>query len=403
MPLLKTIFILTLTLQIMPVTSAKSDGMYERLKLFADVIEIIQREYAGEVDPQKLIYGALRGMLGSLDPYSQFMEPDLYQEMMVRTRGYFGGLGIYITIKDGLLTVISPIEDTPASLAGIKTGDVIVEIEGETTKEMTLLEAVRNLRGPEGTEVTITIMREGELLPEVTLTRERIDLPSIKEAKIIDDGIGYIRLIEFREETSTDLNEALKDLEKEGMESLVLDLRYNHGGLLDAAVEVADKFLPQGRLIVYTEGRRPLQSRRYLAKTEPRFNYPLVILVNEYSASASEIVAGAIQDWRRGVLIGTRTSGKGSVQTVIPLSDGSALRLTTAKYFTPQGRLIQGKGISPDIEVKRIVKEEEAELPSVPEEGKEGEERPDPQLERAINLLKAWPIFKEIYSLEEEG
>ncbi len=402
---LRMIFILTLILEMGPVALAKSDGMYERLKLFADAIEVIRREYTEEVDSQKLIYGALKGMLGSLDPHSQFMEPDLYQEMMIQTRGYFGGLGIYIAIKDGLLTVISPLEDTPASLAGIKTGDAIVEIEGETTKEITLLEAVKNLRGPEGTKVTITIMREGKILPEVTLTRERIDLPSIKEAKIIEDGIGYIRLIEFREGTSADLEKALKDLEKEGMESLVLDLRYNHGGLLDTAVEVADKFLPLGRLIVYTEGRKQSQSRRYLAKEEPHPNYPLAVLVNEYSASASEIVAGAIQDWRRGFLVGTKTFGKGSVQTVVPLGDGSALRLTTAKYFTPKDRCIQDEGIEPNfpIEIKKIVKEEEVELPSIPEEGKEEKERPDPQLERAIDLLKAWPIFKEIYSLEEEG
>ena len=388
---------------------AKSDGMYEKLKLFADSIEIIQREHAVEVDSQKLIYGALKGMLGCLDPHSQFMDPDLYEEMLVQTRGYFGGLGIYITIKDNLLTVISPLEDTPASRAGMKTGDVIVEIEGESTKEITLLEAVKKLRGPEGTKVIITIMRERKILPEVTITRERIDLPSIKEAKIIEDGIGYIHLIEFREETSADLEEALKDLEKEGMKSLILDLRFNFGGLLDTAVEVTDKFLPKGRLIVYTEGRNKSQSRRYLAKVEPHPNYPLAILVNGYSASASEIVAGAIQDWRRGILVGTKTFGKGSVQTVIPLSDGSALRLTTAKYFTPEDRCIQDEGLIPDVvvEIKKIAKEEEAELPSVLEEDKEeeGKEKKvnDPQLEQAINLLKAWPTFKEIYSLEEEG
>ena len=402
---LRMIFILMVTLQMVPVALAKNNGMYERLKLFADAIEVIQREYAEEVDSQKLIYGALKGMLGSLDPHSQFMDPDLYQEMLVQTRGYFGGLGIYITIKDKLLTVISPLEDTPASRAGIKTGDVIVEIEGESTKETTLLEAVKKMRGPEGTKVTITIMREEKILPEVTLTRERIDLPSIKEAKIIEGNIGYIHLIEFREGTGADLEEALKELEKEGMESLVLDLRFNCGGLLDTAVEVVDKFLPKGRLIVYTEGRKQSQSRKYLAKAEPHPNYPLAILVNEYSASASEIVAGAVQDWRRGILVGTKTFGKGSVQTVVPLGDGSALRLTTARYFTPQGRLIQNEGIAPDftVEIKEPASGEKTKPPSMLEESKEEEERSDPQLEQAVNVLKAWPIFKEIYSLEEEG
>lgn len=402
---LRMIFILMVTLQMVPVALAKNNGMYERLKLFADAIEVIQREYAEEVDSKKLIYGALKGMLGSLDPHSQFMDPDLYQEMLVQTRGYFGGLGIYITIKDKLLTVISPLEDTPASRAGIKTGDVIVEIEGESTKETTLLEAVKKMRGPEGTKVTITIMREEKILPEVTLTRERIDLPSIKEAKIIEGNIGYIHLIEFREGTGADLEEALKELEKEGMESLVLDLRFNCGGLLDTAVEVVDKFLPKGRLIVYTEGRKQSQSRKYLAKAEPHPNYPLAILVNEYSASASEIVAGAVQDWRRGILVGTKTFGKGSVQTVVPLGDGSALRLTTARYFTPQGRLIQNEGIAPDftVEIKEPASGEKTKPPSMLEESKEEEERSDPQLEQAVNVLKAWPIFKEIYSLEEEG
>ena len=402
---LRMIFILMVTLQMVPVALAKNNGMYERLKLFADAIEVIQREYAEEVDSKKLIYGALKGMLGSLDPHSQFMDPDLYQEMLVQTRGYFGGLGIYITIKDKLLTVISPLEDTPASRAGIKTGDVIVGIEGESTEETTLLGAVRKLRGPEGTRVTITIMREGKILPEATLTRERIDLPSIKEAKIIEGNIGYIHLIEFREGTGADLEEALKELEKEGMESLVLDLRFNCGGLLDTAVEVVDKFLPKGRLIVYTEGRKQSQSRKYLAKAEPHPNYPLAILVNEYSASASEIVAGAVQDWRRGILVGTKTFGKGSVQTVVPLGDGSALRLTTARYFTPQGRLIQNEGIAPDftVEIKEPASGEKTKPPSMLEESKEEEERSDPQLEQAVNVLKAWPIFKEIYSLEEEG
>ncbi|MCD5397363.1 S41 family peptidase [candidate division NPL-UPA2 bacterium] len=369
----------------------RSDGLHEKLKLFADALVIIQRQHVEEVDIQKLIHGALRGMLATLDPHSQFMDPDLFRELQIQTRGYFGGLGMIVTMKDNFLTVISPLEETPASRAGIQAKDIIIKIGDEPTKDLTLMEAVKKLRGREGTPVTITVVRNRETLPEITLIRERIELPIINEARIIKEGIGYIRLVSFREDTARELGEALRKLEGEGMEALILDLRGNAGGLLGVAVDVADKFLPPGKKIVSTRGRAAADRRDYFAWEEPYTNYPLVVLVDGASASASEIVAGAIQDWNRGIIIGTETFGKASVQTLIPLGDGSVLRLTTAKYFTPQGRSLEDEGIIPDIIVEKAVNE-------VVEEDLEEKEILDPQLQQALNILKAWPIFRAIYS-----
>src|SRR3989338_7283619 len=330
-------------------------NLYQELELFSDAVTIIRSDYVEEPESKKLIYGAMKGMLSSRDPYSQFMDPETYNEMKVETEGKFGGIGIEITIKDDLLTIISPIDDTPAYEAGLKAGDKIVKIDGEITRDLILIEAVKKLRGKPGTNVDITVLRESEKkLLDFTITRSIIKIESIKKAEFIEDGIGYIRLVEFQEKTHKDLEENLRKLEENGMQGLILDLRNNPGGLLDSSVDVAEKFLEEGKDVVSTKGRVKNQNMVFKAKNRNKhLNYPMVVLINGGSASASEIVAGAIQDHKRGVIMGTKSFGKGSVQTVVPLSDGSAIRLTTSKYFTPNGRSIHGEGITPDIIVER--------------------------------------------------
>ena len=380
---------------------AASNEVYKELRLFADVLTLIQKYYVQEVDPEKLIYGALHGMTKSLDPYSGFMEPELYKEMKVETSGEFGGLGIRIAVKNGYLTVITPIPGTPAYKTGILPGDRIIKIEGEETKDITLYEAVTKLRGPKGTRVTISTMREGEKnLIDYTITRDIIEITSVSY-KLLEADIGYIRINEFTEKTTEFLEKGLKDLEKNNIQSLVLDLRNNPGGLLGGAVEVGKKFIAEKKLIVYIEGRDKQNVQKFFAdevRSHPEL--PLVVLVNEGSASASEIVAGAIQDHKRGVVLGVQTFGKASVQTVLPLSDGSGLRLTTAKYFTPNGRSIHEKGITPDIvvEVSKEVKEQlMKEFEEIPLQDGEKKAK-DIQLERAIDILKSTKIL-----LQHEG
>ena len=403
---------------------AVPDETYEKLRIFTDVLEKVQQNYLEPVDSKKLIYGAIKGMLETLDPHSAFLDPDIYKELQVETKGSFGGLGIEITIRDGILTIVSPIEDTPAFRAGLKAGDRILKIDGQPTKEMTLFEAVKRMRGKKGTEVVLTIARED--LPEPTdvkLIRDIIKIRSVKN-KLIDNAYGYVRITQFQEDTSEELKKALKDLESQvqtGLKGLVLDLRNNPGGLLDQAVKVADEFLDSGK-IVYTNGRMDSQKMEFFAHPQKdRHPYSMIVLVNGGSASASEIVAGALQDQKRAVLLGTTTFGKGSVQTIIPLDDGSGLKLTTAQYFTPSGRSIQAKGIEPDIVVPekvrvaageekpiRFLREQDLERhlergapgESVkPQEGP-GEEAPaeqnDVQLERAIEILKSWGIFQAL-------
>jgi carboxyl-terminal processing protease len=403
--------------------SARSNNIYEELKVFTDVLGLLQKEYVEETKSNELMYGAIKGMLETLDPHSAFMPPNMYKEMQEETKGRFEGLGIEITIKEGILMVVSPIEDTPAFKAGILAGDQILKIEGDSTKNLTLMDSVKRLRGPKGTQVTITIMREGFTKPrEFTLTRDVIPVRSVRH-ELLEKQYGYIRLSQFQEKTEGELDKALKALEEESkgsMKGLVLDLRNNPGGLLDQAVKVADRFIESG-LIVSMEGRREDQKMKFFAHSQGTIaRYPLIVLVNGGSASASEIVAGAIQDHGRGILVGTQTFGKGSVQTIFPLKDGSGLRLTTARYFTPNGRSIQAKGIIPDILVKPALSEEEkvTPLPKQPmekdlerhlietEKGPPTEkEKPkkeeakakkpsDPQLERALELLKSWEIFK---------
>lgn len=365
------------------------EDSYERLKVFTEVLSLIQANYVDETKPRDLIYGGIKGMLETLDPHSSFLSPDIFKEMQVETQGSFGGLGIEITVKERQLTVVAPIEGTPADRAGLHPGDRIVKIDGNPTKDMTLIEAVKKLRGPKGTSVTLTILREESPGPfDLTLVREVIEVKSVR-AKDLGDGIAYIRISSFQERTGKDLLKAIEQFQKNGISALVLDLRNDPGGLLNQAVQVSDLFLDKGQLIVYTEGRIKNQDLRFSAEHGAQVpKVPMVVLVNGGSASASEIVAGALQDWKRALVLGTKTFGKGSVQTVIPLSDGSGLRLTTAKYYTPKGRSIHGTGIVPDIVV-------EAPRPSVAKgqggqmekekEGEAGKDRPEGRQERKIS------------------
>lgn len=401
-----------------PKVSALSNNVYEDLKIFTDVLGLLQKEYVEETNSKDLVYGAIKGMLETLDPHSAFMPPNVYKEMQEETKGRFEGLGIEITLKEGILTVVSPIEDTPAFRAGIQAGDQILKIDGETTKNLTLMDSVKRLRGPRGTKVTITIMREGFTKPrEFSLTRDVIPIRSVR-FELMEKQYGYIRLTQFQEKTESEFDKAIRALESESkgaIKGLILDLRNNPGGLLDQAVKVSDRFIESG-LIVSMEGRREDQKMKFYAHPQDTIaRYPLIVLVNGGSASGSEIVAGAIQDHGRGILVGTQTFGKGSVQTIFPMKDGSGLRLTTARYYTPNGRSIQAKGIIPDIIVKPALAEEEKTVPppklpsekdlerhlidnkekekTKKEEGKE-KKPSDPQLERALELLKSWEIFK---------
>lgn len=408
--------------------SAQGANDYESIELFTDVLAIVKKSYVEEVDTKKIIYGAINGMLTSLDPHSSFMPPEMYKEMKIETKGSFGGLGIEITIKDGLLTVISPIEDTPAFKAGIKAGDQIVKIDDKFTKDMTIMDAVKRMRGPKGTKVVLTIFREGLDKPkEFPLVRDVIQVKSVK-FKTLDDGFGYVRVAQFQEKTDEDLAKALNALRQDNggnLRGLVLDLRNDPGGLLDQAVRVAEHFVDEGKLIVYTEGREKESQMRFNSRKgtkEP--DYPIVVLINSGSASASEIVAGALQDHKRAVIMGTQSFGKGSVQTIIPLSDNSGLRLTTARYYTPSGRSIQAKGITPDITVERMelpasekkegahLREKDLEnhfetadgkdVPAVKKEDKlpayktDEQVKGDYQILRALDLLKGWEIFKKV-------
>jgi carboxyl-terminal processing protease len=424
---------------------ALSNNIYDELKLFSDVLGHIQKDYVEETKSKDLIYGAIKGMLETLDPHSGFMPPETFKEMQAETRGRFEGLGLEITTKDGILTVVAPIEDTPAFKAGVLAGDQIIKIDGEPTKTLTLMDSVKKMRGPKGTQVTITIMREGFTKPrDFTLTRDVIPVRSVRY-ELLDNQFGYIRISQFQEKTDSEFDKAMKALQEEskgGLKGLILDLRNNPGGLLDQAVKISDHFIDSG-VIVSIEGRKEEQKQKFLAHSQGTLpHYPLVVLVNGGSASGSEIVAGAIQDHHRGILLGTQTFGKGSVQTILPLKDGAGLRLTTARYYTPSGRSIQAKGIVPDVIVKLAKPEEKEEkegaalkMPSerdlerhlmdsekgappekaappeksapkekekennkkdeVKEKGKE-KKPADNQLDRAIELLKSWDVFKAV-------
>jgi carboxyl-terminal processing protease len=334
---------------------ALPDDTYKELQTFANVLAIVQKNYVEPVSTKELINGAITGMLSSLDPHSAYLTPDLYRDLEVETRGSFGGLGIEITIKNDVLTVVSPIEGTPAYNAGIRAGDEIIKINDDFTKGMTLTDAVKMMRGPKGSAIHLTLHREG--LPElftVAVTRDVIKIQSVK-SKQLKDGYDYLRITTFQDGTSEDVTKVLDKFSRQDhgqIKGLVMDLRDNPGGLLNQAVSVADTFL-DGGLVVYTQGRLDSQQQKYFAHKKSVFvDYPMVVLVNGGSASASEIVAGALQDQRRAIIEGTQTFGKGSVQTILPLDDESALRLTTARYFTPNGRSIQAVGITPDMVVE---------------------------------------------------
>lgn len=332
--------------------SSSEDITYENLRIFAEVLKEIQANYVEQVDVQKLIYSAIDGMVKSLDAHSAFLKREEYTELMEETKGEFTGVGIEITIKDNAVTVVSPIEDTPAFKAGIKPGDRIIKVDNELTRDMTLTEVVKRIRGPKGTHVKLTIQREGEPnLLEFDLTREKIPIQNVK-GYYLGSNIAYLRISSFQNNTSEKLYNVYSDIIKaHEIKGIVLDLRNNPGGLLTEAVKVADIFLNEG-VIVSTKGRNPNQKTEVKAKAGDRFiGVPMVALVNEGSASAAEIVAGALQDNKRALVVGTKTFGKGSVQTVVPLSDGSGLRLTTSLYYTPSGRSIQAKGIEPDLNV----------------------------------------------------
>lgn len=420
--------------QWVPNVSAVPRQDYETLETFTNILSIVKKNYVEDVETKNLVNGAINGMLTSLDPHSAYLTPDLYRELQMDTQGRFGGLGIEITVKNGVLTVVSPIEDTPAAKAGVKPGDMIFKIEEEFTKDMTLVDAVKKMRGPKGTKINLSIKRDGtpELI-NLTLTRDTIRVQSVR-TRDLEPGYGYIRLAQFQERSDRDLQRALEKMaaQKGGLKGLVLDLRNNPGGLLTQAVRISDLFLDTG-MIVYTEGRIDSQRQKFFAQKDSfPADFPMVVLVNGGSASASEIVAGALQDHKRAVVLGTKTFGKGSVQTILPLDDNSALRLTTARYFTPKGRSIQATGIVPDIIVEttppqdakvderkkpgfreenlpghlmnpqtlpqpqqQIDKEQEKQIPSSAPTGDETIDT-DAQLKRALDLLKSWDVFKQI-------
>ncbi len=399
------------------VQAAEKDDALPNLRLFSTVLDRVRQEYVdGEkLSYQDLIHGALKGMLSTLDPHSEFMEPVKYDDLKKDTQGEFGGVGIVVSMKDNYITVVAPMDGTPGFKAGILTGDRIVKIDGKNTERINLNEAVKRLRGVPDTEVTITTFRPstGQYKDHV-LMRAKIRVDTVKdidgrrEFPLSEDNVGYIRMIQFGEATASDLEDALRKLEAKGAESIILDLRDNPGGLLDQAVQVCEKFLPAGQLIVSTEGRDSKTKSTYHAKSRSKHaSLPIVVLVNNGSASASEIVAGCLQDCTalrvcKAIIVGEQTFGKGSVQSILPLQDGSALRLTTAKYYTPSHKVIHEKGITPDIIVPMsdeemrnvLLKRTPGGVESLPEKDQdEVRNARDPQLERAMDLLKGISLY----------
>ncbi len=409
---------------------AGTDDTYRNLEVFAEVLRQIEKNYVDPQEAKKLISSAIKGMVQSLDPHSSFMSKEEHQDLLMETKGSFSGVGIEITLKDNIIVVVSAIEGTPAYEAGIESGDKIVKIDEKSTTDMTIMDAVKSIRGEKGTKVKLTIIRgSSDKTMEFVVTRNVIPLRSVRHY-FLTPTIGYIRVSNFQSKTTEDLSAALNALEKaERIEGLVLDLRNNPGGLLSQAIEVSDLFLESG-VIVSTKGRDPSQDMEVSAhKNSRERKYPIVVLVNGGSASASEIVAGALQDNKRALVLGTKTFGKGSVQTILPLSDGSGLRLTTARYYTPSGKSIQVSGIIPDVEVKFVppIEEEEKDKGKPRKEireedlkghmendtGDTGQIRPenetkdidkqaktllekDNQVRQALQLLQTWHIFSQM-------
>jgi carboxyl-terminal processing protease len=411
---LLVIFNLAVGLKVLVSTASADidDAGYENLTVFTRALQLIRQDY---VDPNRigykeLTYSALHGMLSTLDPHSQFMEPSDFRGMRDETRSEFGGLGIVVSTRDGVLTVISPMEDSPGYRAGILPGDQILRINGKTTEKMSLQDAIDLLRGDPGQKVILTIYRaSSKQTKDYSLLREIIKVASVKDAKILDESLtggfklGYVRVTQFNEPTAQELDRKLSELRNQGMQALVVDLRYNPGGLLTSAVDVCALFLPPKTMVVYTEGRDASQRREYFTdkNTRPRENFPVVLLVNNGSASGAEIVAGALQDLNRAILVGETTFGKGSVQSVIQLPDGSALRLTTAKYYTPGRQVINEKGVTPNIKASLTADQERALLlkrrdaPLSSDEQKFVSEQKDPQFDRAIDALKGVMIYNQ--------
>lgn len=398
--------------------AARAQLPLDDLRTFAEVLDRIKSAYVEPVDDKTLLENAIRGMLSNLDPHSAYLDPQAFQELQESTSGEFGGLGIEVGMEDGFIRVVSPIDDTPASRAGIEAGDLIVRIDGQPTKGMSMQDAVDMMRGKPGSKVVLTIIREGGQPFDVTLTRAVIRVQSVR-TELLENGYGYLRITQFQVNTGTEVGKALATLRKDNKEplkGLVMDLRNNPGGVLQAAVEVADHFMTKG-LIVYTQGRIANSELRFSADpADASQRVPLVVLINGGSASAAEIVAGALQDSHRAVVMGTDSFGKGSVQTVLPLNNDRALKLTTALYYTPNGRSIQAQGIVPDIEVQRARLTREDEVAGVKEadlaghlgNGNGGADRPsngkaattprpqdeDYQLGQALNLLKGLNITR---------
>lgn len=404
------------------IDQAKKNETYKELDLFADALAFVQEHYVDETNSKDLIYGALDGMLANLDPHSQFLRPEEYEELKADTQGEFGGVGIEITLKDNLITIITAVEGTPAWDAGLAPNDRIVKIADTVMRNLSLSEAVKLLRGKPGTEVTIIVWREreGKLLT-FKVTRATIEIKDIKESRILEDGIGYLKLVEFREDTPRELDRSLQELKAQGMTALILDLRNNPGGLLDKAVESTERFIPTGELVVSLKGRDPSQNTSFISRyKKPWKDLPMILLVNAGSASGSEILAGCLKDYHRAILVGEKTFGKGSVQIVLPMRDGSALKMTTSRYYTPSGVSIHEKGIVPDV----VVMPHEQPAPS--EQGKQAvqldsifngveEQKPEDQARAALNeiykkdeplatavdLLKGIQIYQKMLTVKD--
>ncbi len=408
-------------------SEAANDDQYRQMRLFTDVLEEVKQKYVEEKTTDELIKEAIKGMVQSLDPHSSYMTPEEFAELQIETKGSFFGVGIEITMRDDVLTVVSPIEGTPASNAGVQAGDRIVKIDGKLTKGMSLMDAVKAIRGEKGSKVVLTMMREGAAqLIDIPIVRDLIPIQSVR-FNLLEDGYGYVRIVSFQESTTRDLIEALQTLQnqKTPLSGLILDLRNDPGGLLQESVTAADQFLSSG-VIVSTKGRSKTQDMVFKASPQVTAgDYPIIVLVNQGSASASEILAGALQDHKRAMIVGSQSFGKGSVQTIIPLEDNGALRLTTARYYTPNGRAIQAKGITPDLVVdfvppKEDPKDDKAKDQSIREKDLQGAMKAegetdsakrksesklyyakdrlerDNQLRRALDLLKAWQVFAPI-------
>jgi carboxyl-terminal processing protease len=401
----------TLAQEVQPPKTGEDNG-YSQIAIFAKALELVRQDYVDEnkTSYHDLVTAAMKGMLSSLDPHSQFMDPNDFRDMQDDTRSRFNGLGIEVSMKNGLPTVVTAMEDTPAAKAGILSGDQILRINSISTERMDLQDAINVLRGPAGAKVGLTLLRPStKEIKEYTLQRAEIKIQSVKGERLLPSEltgpfrIGYIRLIQFNEPTSDELSKAIDDLQKQGMQALILDLRNNPGGLLNSAVDVCGQFLPPNTKVVSTQGRVPSQQHDYSTSTvsKPRPNFPMVLLVNEGSASGAEIVAGALKDLRRAVLVGETTFGKGSVQNVLQLPDGSAVRFTTAKYYTPSRQVIQGNGVTPNIRVGMTAEQERA-LYGLRNAGnvKPDDETniiktKDAQMLRAIDALKGVMIYAQ--------